>query len=658
MAFIGQEEQIREFQERFKFVYAVLFLCMCLLSSRLVYLQILKGGQMRQYSEENRLRKIKIAAPRGMIFDRNNTLLIDNRLDFDLQIIPQYLKESRQGPQVIARLAKILKMRPEKIFHQLERAKLQPSFTPVKIKTNLTRDEVAQVEIWKMDMPGVEIKEEIKRTHIFKDIAAHLLGYIGEVNSSEVATAHPLFSKYRLGDNIGRFGLEQRMESVLRGVDGEEIKEVDALGRAKLEKKNGRILRHIQSRPPVPGKNLVLTIDQDLQQVATEAFGDRTGALVAIDPRNGAILAMLSRPSFDPTSFSRGIPKAIWNQLLNDESHPLRDKTIQDHYSPGSTFKVITAIAALEEGVIDENTTFHCSREMKIGNRLFHCTSHHGEVNLVRAITQSCNIFFYRAAMRLSSVDDLSKWASLFGLGKKSQINLAGEVQGLIPTVGWKQKKLGQAWNPGETAAVAIGQSFVLVTTLQLANLYAALGNGGTLFRPYIVKQIDSAGGGSLEVTQPEVLKTITLQPKTSQLIKQGLWNVMNTPSGTGYSQRLPDANLAGKTGTSQVIRFTAEKLFQKCESKRFKDRHHATFVGFAPVDNPTIAIAVIGEHLCHGSTGAAPVARAVIKKYLEKYFPETTPESRPARSPKLPFFKPKPSLIRPISNETLGRAH
>lgn len=623
MAFLGQEEQIREFQDRFKYLYAVLFLGLGLLVSRLVFLQILKGDQMRQYSEENRIKRVKVAAPRGMIFDRNHHLLIDNRPDFDLEIIPQYLKESRQEKKVIETLSKILKMPEKEIQDLLDKAKGQPSFMSVKIKTELTRDEVAQIEVRKIDMPGVEVKEEIKRTNIYGEIAAHLLGYIGEVNSTELPILNKAGQKYRLGDSIGRFGLEQRMEDYLRGIDGEDIREVDALGRVKLERKRNHVLQAEQGKVAVPGKNLILTIDQDLQQVAAEAFGDKIGSMVAIDVRTGEILAMLSRPSFDPTSFSRGIPAKIWNKLLNNDNHPLRDKTVQDHYSPGSVFKIVTAIAGLQEGVIDENTKFHCPGVIKIGNRQYHCHSKHGEINVVRAITQSCDVFFYRTALKLAGVDDIAKWATILGLGKKTGINLAGEVPGLIPTEEWKKKRFNLPWNAGETATVAIGQSFVLTTVLQLANMYATLANGGTRYRPYIVKQIESADGKILRDFGPETMNQMHLAPKTVELVKQGLWGVVNSPMGTAYSQRLPGMDFVGKTGTAQVIRLAAEKINTKCESMKFRDRHNATFVGFAPVKDPLIAVAVIGEHACHGAYGAAPVARAVIKKYLEKYYPD-----------------------------------
>ncbi len=637
MAFLGQEEQIREFQDRFRYIYVVVFLGMAFLISRMVYLQILMGDKMRQVSEENRIKRVKVTAPRGMIFDRNHKLLIDNRPAFDLEIIPQYLRESKQSKPVIERLAKLVKMPEAAINDVLNKNRGQPPFLPVKIKTDLTREEVARIETWKIDMPGVEVREEIRRTNIYGEVASHLLGYIGEINPTELpqfnkdgpgsantAASGIAFLRYKLGDNVGKFGLEQKMEEVLRGVDGEEIKEVDALGRVKLEKKS-RVLTSTPDKPAVPGKNLILTIDQDLQVAANKAFGDNIGSVVAIDPKTGQILAMLSRPSFDPTEFSRGIPAALWAKLLKNENHPLRDKTIQDHYPPGSTFKIVTAIAGLEEGVIDEHTHFACSGSIRVGNRVAHCWKKggHGNIDVRRAITESCDVFFYKTAQRLKSVDDIAKWAFKLGLGKKTGITLPREVPGLMPTEAWKMKALKQAWNGGETVYVAIGQSFDLVTTLQLANLYAGLGNGGVIYRPYLVKDVESFEGEVLKTFPPDPLDQHTLKPKTVELVKEGLWGVVNTPHGTAYSMRLPGMDFVGKTGTAQVIRISQEKIYAKCENMRFRDRHHGIFAGFAPLNDPRIAVGVIVEHGCHGGTAAAPVARAIIKTYLEKLNPE-----------------------------------
>ena len=625
MAFLGQEEQIREFQDRFRYLYAILFIGVGFLFSRLVYLQILNGDKMRHYSEENRIRRVKISAPRGMIFDRNRVLLIDNRPAFDLEVIPQYLHESHQTEQVVSMLSSIIHLPAQEIDEILTRYKYQPSFMPVKIKTDLTRDEVAELESWKISMPGVEVKEEIKRTSAFGDVASHLLGYIGEVNSTELPIVNKDRATYKLGDSIGKFGLEQRMENILRGKDGEEIKEVDALGRVRIRKGKERVLGEEADKPAIPGKNLVLTIDQDLQEAATKAFGDNIGAMVAIDPRTGQVLAMLSRPSFDPTEFSRGIPASLWSKLLNNENLPLRDKTIQDHYPPGSTFKVITAIAGLEEGAIDENTHFHCTGSIRVGNRPYHCWQKHGhgDMSVITAITQSCDVFFYRVSQKLKSVDQIAKWAHLLGLGEKTGINLPREDPGLIPTEEWKEKRFHQPWNGGETVSVAIGQSFVSVTAIQLANLYAAIANGGTLYRPYLIKQVESSDGRVLKELKPEVIRHIPVSPHTIELVKEGLWGVVNTPHGTAYAHRLPGMDFVGKTGTAQVIHLSADKIYQSCSNMRFRDRNNALFAGFAPAKDPVIAVAVITEHTCHPGVASIPIARAVVKTYLQKYFPD-----------------------------------
>ncbi|NDD91342.1 penicillin-binding protein 2, partial [bacterium] len=626
MSFLGQEQQVREYQDRFKYLSAALAVAFSLLLLQLLNLQVLQGDSLRMASEENRIKRVKIPAPRGMIFDRTGRLLLDNRPAFDLEVIPQYLKESKRTEETIATISKITKMSPDEIQKILNRAKGQPAYLPIKIKTDLTRDEVAELKSWQIAMPGVSVEMEIKRTNVYGDLASHMLGYIGEVNATEM----PLLQKnsarrYKLGDSIGKFGLEQKMEQILRGDDGEEWVEVDALGRRKLEKYRGRFIAESQGKKAVPGKNLTLTVDQDLQKAAADAFGDKVGSVVAIDPNTGEILAMLSRPSFDPTEFSRGIPAALWQKLLANENKPLRDKTIMDHYSPGSVFKTITAVAGLQEKVIDENTKFHCSGSLRLGNRVYHCWKKegHGEVDVITALTKSCDVFFYRLAQKLKSVDDIATWALHLGLGRKTDINLPRETSGLIPTEAWKRKRFGQEWTAGETLSVAIGQGYVLTTALQLANTYASIANGGTFYRPFLIKKITTVDGELEKEYQPEVLDETRLDSKTYDLIKKGLWGVVNHPNGTAFAQRLPGMDFVGKTGTVQVISLAANKIYQKCENMKFRQRHHGMFAGFAPINNPKIAVAVVAEHACHGSSGAAPIARAVIKAYLEKYYPD-----------------------------------
>ena len=626
MSFIGNEEQIRYLQERFRLVYGFLFLGIAVLASRMIYLQVINGEQMRQYSEENRIKRVKIMAPRGMFFDRSGRLLVDNRPAFNVQITPQYLNESGKPKQVLEKLSSLIKIPLSEIERKLQKAK-QPAFMPVIIKDNLSRDEVAELETWKIDMPGVQVEMAISRSNLAKDVGSNLYGYIGRVSQNEIPILNQNSSrKYLLDDYVGKSGLEKEFEDYLRGIDGSELVEVDALGRSIESARNkGRVLVQPQVEPFVPGKNLVLSIDQDLQNAAVRGFGEKNGGLIAIDPRNGEVLAMVSRPSFNPADFSRGIDPEIWNRLISDENHPLRDKTIQDHYSPGSTFKTITAIAALEEGVINKDTTFTCSGSISLGNRKVHCWKKegHGTVNVVSALTHSCDVFFYRVAQKLKSVDDIAKYAFHLGLGKKTGIELGREVPGLIPTEAWKQQRFNFPWSPGETLYVAIGQSFVLTTTIQLANAYASLVNGGTLFRPHIVKTIQSEDGKTLKEFIPQVLDKTKLKPETIDLVTQGLWGVVNAPGGTAYSQHIPGMEFAGKTGTVQVVTQKADKIYQKCENLRYNQRHHGVFVGYAPIKDPSIVVAVVAEHACSGSHGAAPIAREIMKTYLQKYYPD-----------------------------------
>ncbi|MGE4232711.1 MAG: penicillin-binding protein 2 [Bacteriovoracia bacterium] len=631
MSFLGQDEQIREYQFRFRYLYICLFMAFFILVARLWYLQIINGDKFKRFSEENHIKKVKIPAPRGMIFDRNKTLLVDNQPAFDLEITPQELSASKNSKKILEKLSKMIKMPAAEIERILEDAKGQFSYLPVRIKQDLTNDEVGVIEAHKLDLPGVSIQIDIRRTHIYHDMAAHLMGYIGEINPNELPSLNKKIDSsgipYKMGDVIGKFGLESRWEPSLRGIDGEEYIEVDALGHRKKTVKG--ITSSLSPKPSVPGKNLILTLDQTLQLVAREAFeklykDKKIGAVIALNVKTGEILASMSQPSFNPTAFSRGVSTQLWNSLLQNKYHPLRDKTIQDHYSPGSTFKVVTAIAGLEEKAIDEHTTFNCAGSIRLGNRSYRCWSRsgHGNINVVNALTHSCDVFFYRLGQKLG-IDTIAKYATMMGLGKQTGVNLAHEETGLIPTEAWKLKRYKQEWIAGETLSCAIGQSYILTTPIQLASIYGLIANGGALFRPYIVKQIESPDGSVLKQFQPDKIRDVGIRPETLALIRKGLWGVTNTPGGTAYRQMIPGIEVGAKTGTTQVVRMSDTKVNQKCESMPFDIRDNGTFVAYAPADDPEIAVAVVAEHSCHGASGAGPIAMAVIKAYLQKYHPE-----------------------------------
>ena len=629
---IGQNEQLQSFQDRFRYLYFILGVAVAVLVVRLWYLQILKGAEFKQYAEENRLKKIKIDAPRGMVFDRNRQILLDNHPTFNVTITPQYFRAAPREVQdaTILKLSKFIHMNVDAIQDQLIKSRRQPKFQPVIIKKNLSQDEVAVVEMDRLSLPGVEVATGIRRTNVNGLIGSHLLGYIAEIDSDELPKVNKTAKRpYLQGDSLGKSGLEQQMETVLRGEDGVEFIEVDAYGRKKTRTDRAdpnKVVAEIPPKPAIPGKNLVLTIDEDLQKIAAEEFikDNKTGAVVALDPNNGEILAMLSWPSFDSTEFSVGISPEYWRKLTTNEDKPLRDKTIIDHYSPGSTFKIISALTGLEEGLINENTVVAGAGSFKFGGRLFHDWKKegHGATDVLKSLYRSVDVFYYKLGTRMD-IDVLARYARNLGLGQKTGIKLPGEIPGLVPDTEWKKKATGVEWFPGETLSVIIGQSYLNVTPLQLANMIAAIANGGTLYRPRLLRTIEDQDGTVLEKSDPEVIHRANFSEKNIKLVREGLRLVMEHDQGTGHGSMIPGIHAAGKTGTAQVIRFSADTVFKDCKNLERKYRHHGLFVAYAPIEDPKIAVAVVAEHSCHGAGGASPIAMAVIQKYLSKIMPE-----------------------------------
>ncbi len=615
----GEEEIVKSHKPRADQIVQVILICFSLLLMRLWYLQIVKGDMFYEYSLNNKIRKESVDAPRGMMFSRNSKLLVNNVPRFDAVIIPQYVIEKKD---VIKKLSTILNISEEEINKILRRYRGQASYRSITIKKNISQKELAIIETESEKIPGVRVEVYISREYSGNEIGAHLLGYISEISQTQL----PRFSKrdrrnYKLGDFIGQTGLEEKFDSTLRGIDGRDIVEVDAKGRLRRVIKDNTLYEDIQNLPAIPGNNIRLTIDSDLQKIAYDALEGKVGSAVAIDVNTGEILAMVSRPSFDPSKFSRKLTTKYWNSILENEHNPMRDRSIQEHYAPGSTFKTISALAALEEKIIDHDTEFECNGALKVGRRTFHCwkKSGHGKVNVVGALRESCDVFFYQIAKKMD-VDDLAKYAKAFGVGSKTGISLPREVRGLMPTKEWKKKRYGRRWQKGETLATIIGQSYVLMTPLQLANAYAMIANGGVEYKPTLIKEIFSNNGDILEKREPEVVRKITINDENLEVVKKGLYEVVNERAGTAWWYKLPNGAISGKTGTSQVIEFSADKIYHKCEDREYKYRHHGIFASYAPSLNPKIAVAVVVEHGCHGSSAAAPVAKAIIKKYLEKY--------------------------------------
>lgn len=615
----GDEELIKIHRDRATQVANIILFCFSIIFIRLWYLQIFKGDLYEKFSNQNRLRKEIIPAPRGMIYSRNDVRLVDNIPRLDAILTRQFLQDKKK---TLSRVSEILDMDVETIEKIIKKNSFQATYRPIIIKKNLSQEEVAKIETENAFLPGISVNTFISREYVDKEVGAHVLGYISEISREQL----PKYRKrddidYKLGDFIGQFGIEERMDKTLRGENGFEYVEVDALGR---KKKNTGLFRGIEDKAPIPGNNLKLTIDRDLQKIAYAALEGKSGSLVAINVRNGEVLAMVSTPAFDPSQFSRGLSPEYWRSLITNEEKPLGDRSIQNHFSPGSTFKPFTAITALEVGVIDPSTKLRCHGSLKFGRRVYRSWKRYGteKVELSEALKQSCNIFFYKVATELD-IDDLAKYADMFGFGKRTGIELPREVSGLIPTQEWKKRTKGEIWQQGETLSCSIGQSYVLVSTLQLANAYAAIANKGTLYKPYIVKEILDQQNKVIKKYEPEVLNKIQLKDSTWKAVRDGLYKVVNEPNGTAWWRRGLGNQMAGKTGTSQVIKAqSAEQLYSKCSQMDYKYRHHGVFVGFAPFDDPEIAVAALVEHGCGGSSAAAPVVEKVVNEYMKKYLP------------------------------------
>jgi penicillin-binding protein 2 len=571
-----------------------------LLLARLWDLQILRGDEMRTLSENNRIRLNRVQATRGTVVDRYGRVLVDSRPSFDAVLVPE---DAHNVELTIENLAQFLGQSTADMHALVAQTAARPPFAQLIVKRDLSREEVVALETHQLDLPGVSLQITPRRSYPLGAKLAHLLGYVGEASPQDLE-ADP---RDRMGDLVGKAGLEKRWESHLRGVDGGQQIEVDALGR-KL-----RVLREVEE---VPGNTVKLTIDLDLQAAASQALGDHDGALVALDPNSGEILALVNQPSFDPNVFARGVHHDEWRALLLDKHRPLNNRAVQGQYPPGSTFKVVVATAALEEGIINPFTRIYCPGGLQFGNHYFRCWKKggHGSMNLHEAIVQSCDVFFYQVAQRLG-IDPIAKYARAFGLGLPTGIDLEHERPGTIPDTAWKRRRFKQPWYAGETLSAAIGQGYVTATPLQMANMIATAAVGKR-YRPHFVEQIETPDGAVAHTEQPELSGTLKVRDTTLAQVREALRDVVNTDRGTGKKARLKEVEAAGKTGTSQVVKMGKERL--KPSQMPWQQRDHAWFVAYAPVEAPEIAVACLVEH-AEGGGGA--VAAPVVHDVLQAYF-------------------------------------
>jgi len=575
--------------DKYKWCKWVLIVTMIVLSIRLWHLQIMQGNEMRRQSEMNRIRIKKVLAPRGIIFDRMGRVLADTRPSFNLYITPEDIKDFNE---TVDGLANLMGIDREDVIDRLKAASGFPPSFPVKIKDDISMDELAKAEVNRVYLPGVSIQIEPKRNYPYGKMMAHMLGYVSEINIEELKQKD--YKTYSPGDYIGKYGLERMYESNLRGIDGEKRVEVDAMGRE---------VRTLDMKDSIPGNNMYLNINLDVQIVVEKALEGKRGGCIALEPKTGAVVALTSRPAFDPNKFSSGISKEDWKAIITDKAHPLQNRVTQGRYPPGSTFKILTALKALEDGLINNNTGFTCRGGFPFGNRVFKCWKKggHGTVSIHRGIVESCDVFFYNVGLKLG-VDRIHSFGTAVGLGKPSGIDLPGETHGLLPSSEWKKKTYGVPWYEGETVSVAIGQGAVWLTPIQLVQLSSFVANEGITFKPQIVNKIVGSDGKALKTFEPVVAADIKMKKEVFKIVKEGMQGVVNEPSGTAYGSRIQNVHMSGKTGTAQSS--GSDKV------KNLGD--HAWFIAFAPSEDPAIAITVLIEYGGHGSSAAAPVAKAI----------------------------------------------
>ncbi len=515
------------------------------------------------------------------------------------------------------------------------------SYKAVLLKENIHRDTLANVEVHLFDLPGISVNVRSIRNYVLKESGAHFIGYLGEISPAELAFRKD--SGYRAGDLVGKFGIEKSAEPYLRGNRGGRQVEVNS---------SGQVIRVLETVDASPGHNIYLTIDNSLQKKAEELIEEMPASIVAMNPENGEILAMASNPSFDPNEFVGGISHENWNKLMSNPFRAMENKVIQGEYPPASTYKIVTAMAGLEEGVINRNTTFYCPGYYQYGDRIFRCWSKggHGHVNVVKALAESCDVFFYQVGQKLG-VDRLAKYAKACGLGACSGISLDHEARGLIPTAAWKKERMGIDWMPGENLSIAIGQGYNLTTPLQMVILTSAVANRGIRYNPLLIKEIKTVEGKPLNIHEGDLNlflrgssdqngKKLPVSKNTMEIVRKGLWEVVNG-RGTAKRASVEGCEVAGKTGTAQVVgRKVNPNHGMNIHEKNLPDhlKPHAWFVAYAPADKPKIAVSVMVENGEHGSGTAAPIAKEIIKFYLQK----SDFSAAPSESEKVPHKRKK----------------
>lgn len=572
---------------------------------RLWSLQITNGKEYENRAYSNRVRVREAIAPRGHILDRNGREIVTNRPSFNVVLIQE---DSHDVSDVLDRLAPVLDVDVSQLWEKIREASGTPKYLPIRLKEDIDWKTLAYLENHNQEFSGVRIEVQPVRVYHYGNFAANTLGYLGSISKKELAKVDREI--YSGGDLIGKRGLERLRESDLRGEKGHNYSEVNARGFEQ------QLLKSIE---PLPGREITLTLDTELQQIAESYMeaGEKAGAVVAMEVNSGRLLTVVSAPSIHIEDFVGGISYKNWQALLDNPRHPLLNKVIQGIYPPGSTYKMVTALAGLAKGAIDENTVFYCPGFYRFGNRTYRCWKHsgHGPVNLEKAISQSCDVYFYQVGQRVG-VDALAEFAQKLGLGKKTGVEMEHEKSGLTPTKEWKLKNRKKKWQEGETLSVAIGQGFNLVTPLQMCVMTATLANGGLVYRPQLVEKVVDPEGNVVESFKPDLMRRVEGLDRYLRLIRAGMEEVVHGKRGTARRVAIEGLRIGGKTGTAQVVKL-AQYRHLKEEDIPYKYRDHAWFTCFAPAENPEIAVTVLVEHGLHGGSGAGPIAKAIMKEYF-----------------------------------------
>jgi len=596
-------DEVPQLKKRTDIATFVIIFFIVVILTRLWFLQIHNGNNYREKADNNRVRMLDVIAPRGNILDSKGRTILTNRPSFNIV----WVKEDSPDPdEIIKKLSIILDEEIAELLKRVREAADNPRHIPILLKEDIDWKTLVYIENNHYDLPGIRIEVLPIREYLYGDFGSHMIGYLGEINQEELVGRKG--ENYQGGDQIGKNGFEKIYEEELRGEKGISYMEVDARGFEQ---------RQLKGREPLPGNDLQLTVDLDLQLEAEKAMEGMAGAVIAMDVNSGRILAFVSSPPVHLEDFVGGISTKKWQELLNNMKRPLVPKTIQGQYPPGSTYKIVTALAGLAKKVITPNTIFYCSGSMVYGNRRYGCWKQggHGAVSLHRALAESCDVYFYQVGLKVG-VDGLAEYAKSLGLGTRTGIELEYEKSGLIPTAAWKKQAKGVPWQEGETLSIAIGQGFNLVTPLQICQMTSALANGGMLYKPFLVEKIIDPEGQVIKEFEPTVTLELLGMDNYLELIRDGLIDAVNDRHGTGTAARLKDITVAGKTGTAQVVTMETFKAVDE-EDVAYQHRDHAWFTSFAPAEKPEIAVTVMVEHGGHGGSAAAPVA----KKILERYF-------------------------------------